>query len=125
MTEISREITIAAGGVELKAQLNESNTATEVLGILPLAATVNLWGDEIYFPIPLETGLENPKETVALGDIAYWPQGKAMCIFFGQTPVSQGEEIRPISPVNVIGKVAGELELLRQVKPGETITIRR
>ena len=122
-TEVRGEIKITVGELEVKAWLNETNTATKLLEILPISARVNLWGDEIYFPVPLDTGLENEKEIVALGDIAYWPQGKAMCIFFGRTPVSKGEEIRPISPVNVIGRIEGEPKLLGKVKQGENITI--
>jgi hypothetical protein len=121
--KVSREIKITAGELEVKAWLNETNTATEILEILPISARVNLWGDEIYFPVPVDTGLENEKERVALGDIAYWPQGKAMCIFFGRTPVSKGEEIRPISPVNVIGRIEGEPKLLGKVKQEENITV--
>ena len=124
-TEVSREIKITVGALEVKAWLNETNTATRILEILPVSSQVNLWGDEIYLPVPLDTGLENGKEIVALGDIAYWPQGKAMCIFFGQIPVSKGEEIRPISPVNVIGRIEGEPKLLVKVKQGEKITIER
>ena len=120
-----REINITAGELELKAWLNETNTATKIWEIIPITSRVNLWGDEIYFPIPLDTGLENEKEIVALGDIAYWPQGKAMCIFFGKTPVSKGEEIRPISPVNVIGRIEGDPRLLGKVKPGEKIAIEK
>jgi len=122
---VRKEIKITVGELEVKAWLNETNTATKLLEILPISAKVNLWGDEIYFSIPLDTGLENEKEVVALGDIAYWPQGKAMCIFFGRTPVSEGEEIRPISPVNVIGRIEGEPKLLGKVKQVEKITIER
>ena len=122
-TEVRREIKITVGELEMKAWLNETNTATKILEILPISARVNLWGDEIYFPVPLDTGLESEKEIVALGDIAYWPQGKAMCIFFGRTPVSKGEEIRPVSPVNLVGRVEGEPKLLGKVKQGENITI--
>ena len=120
---MGREIKITVGELEVKAWLNETNTATKLLDILPISSRVNLWGEEIYFPIPLDTGLENEKEIVALGDIAYWPQGKALCIFFGKTPVSRGEEIRPASPVNVIGRIEGEPKLLGKVKQGEKITI--
>lgn len=118
-----REIKITIGELEVKAWLNETNTATKLLEILPITSRINLWGDEIYFPIPLDTGLENEKEIVALGDIAYWPQGKAMCIFFGKTPVSKGVEIRPVSPVNVIGRIEGAPKLLRKAKQGEKVTI--
>jgi len=122
---VSREIKITVGGIEVKAWLNETDTATKILEILPVSSRVNLWGDEIYFSIPLDTGLEDEKEIVALGDIAYWPQGKAMCIFFGKTPASEREEPRPVSPVNVIGRIEGEPKLLGQVKQGENVTVER
>ena len=122
-----RAIKISAGTVEATAWLNETLTATKVLEILPVASAVDIWGDEIYFQIPVDTVLEDGKETVRLGDIAYWPQGKALCIFLGRTPVSRGDEIRPISPVNVIGKVEGSSEqfkrLLTVFKQGEKIII--
>jgi len=121
---MSRQIKITVGELEAEGWLNETDTASKVWGILPITGTVSLWGDEIYFSIPLETGLENAKETVTVGDIAYWPQGKAMCIFLGKTPISQGDEIRPASPVNVIGSIEGVEELLGKVKEGEKVTVR-
>ena len=120
-----REIKITLGELEVKAWLNETNTASKILKALPITSRVNRWGDEIYFSIPVETGLENEKEIVDLGDIAYWPQGNAMCIFFGKTPASKGEEIRPVSTVNVIGRIKGEPKLLKPVKQGEKVTIER
>jgi len=118
------EIRITAGGLETDGWLNETDTASKVAEILPITGTVNLWGDEIYFSIPVETGLENARETVSIGDIAYWPQGKAMCIFPGRTPISKGDEIRPISPVNVIGGIEEVEKLLGKLRQGETITVR-
>ena len=120
-----REVKVTVAELELKAQLNETDTAAKVLEALPVASQVNLWGEEIYFSIPVSTGLEEAKEVVSLGDIAYWPEGKAMCIFFGMTPVSKGDEIRPISPVNVIGRIEGDPKVLRQVKQGDNITMER
>jgi hypothetical protein len=83
----------------------------------------NTWGDEIYFQIPVDVGPENPQETVSLGDLAFWPPGKAFCIFYGQTPASEGDEIRPASPVNPVGKVLGEVSQLKGVKRDARITI--
>ncbi len=126
---MKREVKIRVGDLEAYAWLNETDTAAKVFEILPITSSVNVWGDEIYFRIPVETDLENAKETVSLGDIAYWPQGNALCIFFGRTPVSEGEEIRPASPVNIIGGVEGDREsfheLLGKFKRGEEITINR
>jgi len=122
---MKRKIKIIVGKLELEAWLNETKTATKVFEALPITSTVNTWGDEIYFTIPVTAGAEDAKELVSLGDIAYWPPGKAMCIFFGKTPISKGDEIRPASPVNIIGKVDGDLRTLKKVKDGEEITIRR
>lgn len=121
---MKRKIKIVVGKVELEAWLNETKTATKVFEALPLKSSVNTWGDEIYFTIPVDAQPEDPRELVDLGDIAYWPPGKAMCIFFGKTPISRGDEIRPASPVNIIGKVEGDCKTLRKVKDGEVITIR-
>ena len=122
---MKRKIKITVGKLELEAWLNDTKTAAKVFEALPITSTVNTWGDEIYFTIPVDTGPEDAKELVSLGDIAYWTPGKAMCIFFGKTPISRGDEIRPASPVNIIGKVEGDLKLLKKVKEGEEITIRR
>jgi len=119
------EIRITAGGLETDGWLNETDTASKVAEILPITGTVNLWGDEIYFSIPVETGLESARETVSIGDIAYWPEGKAMCIFLGKTPISRGDEVRPLSAVNVIGGIEGVEGLVGRVKQGDKITVRR
>ena len=121
--QTGKVIKINIGDIELPARLNETDTAARVAEILPITASVNLWGEEIYFTIPLETGLENAQETVSLGDMAYWPQGNALCLFFGQTPVSTADEIKPLSAVNIIGRIDGDLEPLKQVRQGDKITI--
>ena len=122
---MKRKIKITVGKLELEAWLNDTKTATKVFEALPMTSAINTWGNEIYFTIPVEAGSENAQELVSLGDIAYWPPGKALCVFFGKTPISKGEEIRPASPVNIIGKVEGDLKLLKKVKDGAEITIRR
>jgi hypothetical protein len=121
---MKRKIRIVVGKLELEASLNETRTATKVFEALPITSTVNTWGDEIYFTIPVRAGPEDAQELVNLGDIGYWPPGKAMCLFFGKTPISRNDEIRPASAVNIIGKVEGDLKLLRKVKDGEGIIIR-
>ena len=121
---MKRKIKIAVGKLELEAWLNETKTAAKVFEALPITSTVNTWGDEIYFAIPVDAKPEDARELVNLGDIAYWPPGKAMCIFFGKTPISRGDEIRPASAVNIIGKVEGDYRSLKKVKDGEEITIR-
>lgn len=112
---------------EVYAELSEENpeTARAIWVALPIESRANTWGDEIYFSIPVEAGAENPREVVEMGDLGYWPPGKAFCIFFGRTPASRGDEIRPASPVNVFGRVTGDPRVFKKVRSGETITLER
>lgn len=118
-----KRIKIIAGNVIAEGNLNDSKTAEIILKSLPLEGKVNTWGDEIYFSVPIKIKPENPKEIVELGDIGYWPPGSALCIFFGPTPASQGEEIRPASPVNVLGKIIGDPTIFKKVPSGAKIII--
>ncbi len=120
---MARNIRITAGPVQLEAILNDTQTAQTVGAALPLSASASAWGDEIYFGIPVNAELEQGQETVELGDLGYWPPGRAFCIFFGPTPASRGEEIRPASAVTVIGRVAGNPALFKQVRAGAPVTI--
>lgn len=122
---MGRKISIKAGDVQLTASLDDTATAQAIWDTLPIRAKGNTWGDEIYFAIPVEMGEENSREVVALGDIAYWPPGKAFCMFFGPTPVSREDEIRPASAVNVVGAMEGDLEALKQVPNGAEVTLER
>jgi len=116
-------IKIQVGDVELDAELNDSETAKAIASMLPHRSSFNTWGDEIYFSIPVEVGPEDGQETVSLGDLGYWPPGNAFCIFYGKTPASQGDEIRPASPVNIIGRVAGDATVLKSASRSEEIAI--
>jgi hypothetical protein len=121
---MARTISITAGEVVSTAELNESQTANAIWEALPISARASTWGDEIYFAIPVHLDEENAQATVALGELGYWPPGNAFCIFFGPTPASRTPgEIRPASPVNVIGKVQGFATRFKQVRSGETVTI--
>ena len=120
---LGKPIRIVAGAVQLEARLNDTRTAEAISEALPITAPASNWGDEIYFGIPVTAELEQGQEVVDLGDLAYWPPGRAFCIFFGLTPAGKGKEIRPASAVTVIGKVQGDATLLRQVKPGTLVII--
>ncbi|HIE13189.1 MAG TPA: hypothetical protein EYP63_07180 [Desulfotomaculum sp.] len=120
-----RRVLITAGKVTVEAELNDSATACAIWNALPITGKVNTWGEEIYFYIQLTLPPENPKELVSMGDVAYWPDGPALCVFFGRTPASRGEEIRPASPVNILGKVLGDPKRLRQVHDGIEIRFAR
>jgi hypothetical protein len=120
-----RRIRITAGPVAADATLDESATAGLVWEALPLAAAGETWGDEIYFSIPVKAKPEKPRETVDMGDLAYWPPGSAFCIFFGPTPSSRGSEIRPASPVNVFGRIAGDPSVFKKVRSGTQVRVER
>ena len=120
-----RRIKITAGAVAANAVLNETVTADMIWDALPIEASANTWGDEIYFGIPVSAGEEAGQEVVDLGDLGYWPPGSAFCIFFGPTPMSRGDEIRPASPVTVVGKVRGDPTVFKQVSSGAPILIER
>ena len=104
-------------------ELNNSATAESIFQALPIEATGSTWGDEIYFGIPVEASIEDPKESVEEGDLAYWPPGKAFCIFYGLTPASIDNEIRPASAVNVIGKIKGDTTSLKGKSGSPTVII--
>ncbi len=118
-----RTMRITTESIAMDAELNESWTASQIWEALPITSSGNTWGDEIYFSIPVDAELENGQDIVELGDIAYWPPGKAFCIFFGPTPMSRENEIRPASAVNVIGKLLGDATNFKQVKNEEKVTL--
>ncbi len=121
-----RKIKIIAGDVSAVAEHLNGKTSDAIWNSLPVENTVNTWGDEIYFTIPVATALdETAKEVVEKGDLGYWPTGKAFCIFFGPTPASEGDEIRPASAVNIVGRVEGDADVFKRVRDGENITLER
>jgi uncharacterized protein len=122
---MGRAIRIIAGEVTATAELNETRTATAIWETLPIEARAQTWGDEIYFGIGVRAEAEAAKAVVALGDLAYWPPGSAFCIFFGPTPMSHGDEIRPASPVTVVGKVVGDAMVFKNVPAGATVRLER
>lgn len=119
-------IVISAGNVSLEAELNESPTAVKVWEALPIDARANIWGDEIYFEIPVVAEQElDARADVAIGDLGYWPLGSAFCIFFGPTPASRGPEPRAYSPVNILGRVLGDATRFRGVRAGTSVRLAR
>lgn len=122
---MGNKIIIQAGSVRAEAELNASKTARLIWELLPIEARANTWGEEVYFDIPVKTGLENGVELVNVGDLGYWPSGPSFCIFFGPTPVSRGNEIRPASAVTLVGKVLGDARIFRSVSDGDKVTVSR
>ena len=122
---MKRQLVIKSGSIKAKAEIDDSKTADAIWKSLPIKGTANLWGDEVYFEIPVEMEIENGRELVSAGDMGYWPTGNCFCIFFGPTPMSKGSEIRPASSVNVFGKIIGDARIFKQVKEGQTLTVER
>jgi len=120
---VPRAIRITAGAVTLDAELNDSKSAAAIAAALPIEGKAETWGDEIYFGIGLALAGESPREVVELGDLGYWPPGPAFCIFFGPTPMSRGDEIRPASAVNVVGRVVGDARAFKRVRAGSRVRI--
>ena len=119
----NRPIKITAADIQLAAALNDTPTADAVWGALPISASASVWGDEIYFRTPVQDDERDAVPVVEMGDVAFWPPGQAICLFFGPTPMSVGDEIRPASPVNVIGKIEGDATALKAVPAGARVTV--
>jgi hypothetical protein len=120
-----KRIEIKIAGRSFPAELNETETARRIYEALPIETSGAFWGDEIYFQVPIALENEAPQAVVEIGDLAYWPPGPALCIFFGPTPASRGNEPRPASPVTVIGKVNARPEEFRELQNLGRIEIRR
>ena len=118
------KIIITVENISIKAELLDTPTARKIAEALPLEGSVNVWGDEIYFNIPLTLDQEpDASQDVEVGDLGYWPAGPAFCIFFGATPVSSGDQPRAYSPVNVFGRIIGDPKQFKSVSNGATINI--
>ncbi len=119
-----KKIKIKSGNIIVEAKLNNTKTADAIYKALPIEGIVNTWGDEIYFSISVILDLEkDAKEIVEKGDLGYWPSGNAFCIFFGPTPISKNNEIRPASKVNVFGQIISDIKILKNIEAGSKIQV--
>ena len=109
----------------MQATLDGSRTARAIWDALPIEAPASTWGDEIYFKIPVALPEDDAREVVDRGDVGYWPPGQAFCIFFGRTPASRGDEIRPASAVNVFGRIDGDAAAFKAVRAGTRVRLDR
>ena len=120
---MAKRIRVTAGEVSAEAQLNDTTCADAVYAALPITAKANTWGHEIYFEIPVDCELTEPRDTVESGDLAFWPAGSCFCIFFGPTPMSQRDEIRPASVVEVFGRLIGDPKMFKKVATGAEVLV--
>jgi hypothetical protein len=118
-------ISESIGEMEAEILADNPETVKAVVDALPFEGPSNVWGEEIYFDIPVETDEEQGEQLMEVGDIAYWPVGKAMCIFFGPTPVSDSEKPKAYSPVNKFARIIGDAKVFRKVRDGEVIKVEK
>ena len=119
-----RKILITINNLSVSAELNDSVSANKIWGALPLSGSANVWGDEIYFEIPISLKeVSDAQQEVDIGTLAYWPPGSALCVFFGKTPASTSEKPKAYSPVNILGSVDGDSKIFKIVKAGDQIVI--
>jgi hypothetical protein len=109
-------VIVEEAGIDLVVSLNDSATAGELLEGLPIESPAQVWGAEVYFSVPLARGPEDPRATVELGAVGYWPPGNAVCLFFGQ---------QPVSPVNIVGSIEGDSSVLEAVREGHLVRLER
>ncbi len=121
------DIVIISDNIRLEGHLSDTPTGRALAAALPFEGEAQRWGDEIYFPVTqvVQELDDNAAVVVQVGDIGYWPPGRAFCLFFGLTPSSVPGEIRPASAVNLVGKLAGDPCCLAVVTEGATVRVER
>lgn len=122
---MTRRVKMITPHDEFLIELNDTNTAEAIWNALPFDAYTNTWGEEIYFEIPVKMKLERGKKVMEIGEVAYWPDGNALCLFYGPTPVSGDESPVAISPVTPVGRVLGDPRNLKRVGDRMKVTLDR
>ena len=121
----ARRMRVTAGDCNVTVMICDSVTSDLVWEALPIEASGNTWGDEIYFSTGIQVEEEDSKDIVDIGTVGFWPPGSALCLFFGPTPSSEGDEIRPASPVNIVGWIEGDYSTLKQFQSGDLVVAER
>jgi hypothetical protein len=120
-------VVVVGGNLVLHGFLNDSPTGQALAKALPLEGAAHRWGDEIYFHVPqVVADLDDTaRAAVEVGDLGYWPVGRAFCLFFGLTPASVPGEIRPASPVNWVGRLTDDPCCLTLVADGTPVRVEK
>ena len=119
------KIKIRVDDLDLQGELNDTPAAEAIARGLPLKSRGSLWGEEIYFSIGVVVDDPATVSVVQEGDLGFWEPGNAFCIFYGRTPASRGNEIRPASPVNVVGRITSGWEALKKLKRGPMVIVEK
>ena len=122
---MSQRIVIASGAVRAVGELNDTPCAAALAAALPLRSRASTWGDEVYFDTGVNCALEGgARDEMAVGELGYWPTGRALCAFFGPTPASdEAGAPRAASPVNVVGRIRDDPNVFRGIHSGDEIRV--
>lgn len=119
-----RQIVIRCGDIDLRAELLDTPTADALYRALPFESEARTWGEEVYFPVPVQLEREaEARDVVERGEIAYWVEGHCIAIGYGPTPVSRGDEIRLASRTNVWAAALDDVRSLSTVRDGDPIRV--
>jgi hypothetical protein len=106
-------------------ELNDTLAAFKLYDVLPLEREMNVWGGELYFAVPVDCELENGKKIMEEGEVAFWPEGNAFCVFFGKTPASTTSRPEAYSPVTPMGRVLGDVSNMADLPDRTRVTLER
>jgi uncharacterized protein len=121
-----RQLKITIGGVPIRAELFDTPTAAALYEAAPFAAVASTWGEEVYFGTPISCAREaDARSVVEPGELAFWPDGDAIAIGFGRTPISRGDECRLANPCNIWGRARDDVQALQSVRAGAAIKVER
>jgi uncharacterized protein len=124
MAKAMARIRFDFGSLTLDAELLDTPTARAISAALPITTSALTWGEEVYFEVPVEAAREkNARAVVTPGEVAYWPEGPAIALGFGRTPISKGDETRLASPCNIFATAVGDVKQLATVKAGTKVRV--